>query len=328
MAQALHIAVDPDSRPQTQDTRRLPSGRLTCQLHLALFAGHTLRTGLPLLYPVSCILYSVFCLLCLSGCTKPEEEAPIWETVKIGDLAPYEGTVPRPPQTLKTVNLEVYVFGVPTTNIKRLDKIRKTFYIRPLRLKSYPSFEADSFQVRFGQGERWTEVQDIVLAAGGQRLANVSLMLPDALPETIAIAGLDRPQSVFFTAPDGSRQAANVGPGVLGLRVQAETIPGAKGQCSVTAYPVFSPPTRRTVPALNLRAKLREFPFTTAAFGLNMAPGDFVYLGPKESFADQTTLGGLFFGNPRGSLFFGKTEGAEFKPSLRVFLLLCTGVNY
>jgi hypothetical protein len=295
---------------------------------LALFAGQTLRTGLPLLYPVSCILSSVFCLLCLSGCPKPEAETPIWETVKIGDLAPYEGTKAAVPQTLKTVNLDVYVFEVPAVNISKLDRIRKTFYIRPLRLKSYPSFDADSFQVRFGQGERWKEMQDIVLAAGGQRAANVSLMLPDALPETIAVAGLDRPQSVFFTAPDGSRQAANIGPGVLGLRVQAETIAGAKGQCSVTAFPVFSPPTQRAVPQLNLRAKLREFPFTTAAFGLNMAPGDFVYLGPKEYSADQTALGGLFFSNPRGSLFFGKTEAAEFKPGVRVFLLLCTGMNY
>jgi len=264
----------------------------------------------------------------LSGCTEPEGDVPIWETVKIGDLAPYEGTKATALQTLKTVNLDVYVFEVPAVNISKLDRIRKTFYIRPLRLKSYPSFDADSFQVRFGQGERWKEVQDIVLAAGGQRVANVSLMLPDALPETIAVAGLDRPQSVFFTAPDGSRQAANIGPGVLGLRVQAETIAGAKGQCSVTAFPVFSPPTQRAVPQLNLRAKLREFPFTTAAFGLNMAPGDFVYLGPKEYSADQTALGGLFFSNPRGSLFFGKTEAAEFKPGVRVFLLLCTGMNY
>lgn len=276
-----------------------------------------------------CLLFSVLCSLFLCGCGEPAPEVPVWEKVKIGDLAPYEGTRPAPPQMLKSVNLEVHVFEVPADNINKLDKIRKTFFVRPLRLKSYPSFEADSFLVRFGQGERWRDIQDIVAAAGGQRAANVvSLMLPDALPETIAVAGLDRPQSVFFTAADGSRQAANIGPGVLGLRVQAETIPGAKGQCSVTAYPVFSPPARRTVPQLNLRAKMREFPFTTAAFGLNMAPGDFIYLGPKEYLADQAALGGLFFSNPQGSLFLSKTEPAEFKPSVRVFLLLCTGISY
>jgi hypothetical protein len=300
MARAFHIAVDADL-PRNPDR---------------------------LLSPVSCLLFSVICLFTLSGCPKPDEETPIWETVKIGDLAPYEGTKPLPQPALKAVNLDVYIFEVPAANVHKLDRIRKSFYIRPLRLRSYPSFEADSFQVRFGQGERWREIQDIVQAAGGQRAANVSLMLPDAMPETVAIAGLDRPQSVFFTSSDGVKQAANIGPGVLGLRVQAETIPDAKGQCSVSAYPVFSPPTHRAVPQLNLRAKLREFPFTTAAFGLTMAPGDFVYLGPKEYLTDQTTLGGLFFSNPRGSLFFGKTEAAEFKPCTRIFLLFCTGINY
>ena len=305
MARAIHIAVDKDSRLQT------PGGSL------AGLVSWVWRLG-----------SGVLACFCLSGCPQAQDEVPIWETVKIGDLAPYEGDRPAAPETLKTVNLDVYIFEVPGMNVHKLDRIRKTFYVRPLRLKNYPSFEADSFQIRFGQGERWKEIQDLVLAAGGQRVANVSLMLPDAMPETIAVAGLDRPQSVFFTAPDGSRQAANIGPGVLGLRVQAETIPGAKGQCSVSAYPVFSPPTHRAVPELNLRAKLREFPFTTAAFGLTMSPGDFVYLGPKQYLTDPTTLGGLFFSNPKGNLFFGKTEAAEFKPCTRVFLLFCTGINY
>lgn len=275
-----------------------------------------------------CLLSSVFCLLGLSGCTEPESEVPIWEQVKIGDLAPYEGERTPQPPTVKTVNLDVYIFETPADNLDKLDRIRKTFYIRPLRLKSYPSFDSDGFMVRFGQGERWGQIQDIVLGAGGQRVANVSLALPDALSETIAVAGLDRPQSIFFTAPDGSKQAANIGPGVLGLRIKAETIPGTRGRCSVTAYPVFSPPTQRAVPLLTLRAKLREFPFTTAAFGLNMQPGDFVYLGPKEYLSDQTSLGGLFFSNPQGRLFFGKAEAAEFKPAVRVFLLLCKRVSY
>jgi len=320
MARAIHIEVDQDSRHKTPERTR-DDGRRTRD---ESFIVSRFRLLSSVIRHLSCVI----CLLTLSGCPQPQDQAPIWETVKIGDLAPYEGDRPAAPETLKTVNLDVYIFEVPGMNVHKLDRIRKTFYVRPLRLKNYPSFEADSFQIRFGQGERWKEIQDLVLAAGGQRVANVSLMLPDAMPETIAVAGLDRPQSVFFTAPDGSRQAANIGPGVLGLRVQAETIPGAKGQCSVSAYPVFSPPTHRAVPELNLRAKLREFPFTTAAFGLTMSPGDFVYLAPKQYLIDQTTLGGLFFSNPKGSLFFGKTEAAEFKPCTRVFLLFCTGINY
>ncbi len=305
MVRASHIAVSSDPRLQTPD-----SG-------VSRFRSWVL--GLA-----SCVLTCLF----LSGCGEPQDTEPVWEKVKIGDLAPYGGGKTQQPQTTKTINLDVHIFEVPTDNIEKLERIRKTFYVKPLRLRNYASFTSDSFLVRFGPRERWQEIQDLLLAADGQRIANVSLMLPDAIAQTIAVIGLDRPQSLFFTATDGSRQAANVGPGVLGLRIQAETIPGARGLASVTAFPVFSLPTERAVPELDVRAKMREFPFTTAAFGLNMVPGDFVYLGPKEYLSDQTALGGLFFSNPKGRLFFSKTKPPEFKPAVRVFLIFCTGLNY
>jgi hypothetical protein len=101
--------------------------------------------------------------------------------------------------------------------------------------------------------------------------------------------------------------------------------------CNVDACPVFSPPKlSSSIPQLTARAKLREFPFTSAAFGLRMSPGDFVFLGPKKYVSDQTALGGLFFSKPKGSLFFGATERKEpeRKPAIRIFLLVCTGINY
>jgi len=57
-------------------------------------------------------------------------------------------------------------------------------------------------------------------------------------------------------------------------------------------------------------------------------PGDFVFLAPKEYVSDQTALGGLFFSNPRGGLFFSKTKSPEYKSAVRIFLLVCTGINY
>jgi hypothetical protein len=87
---------------------------------------------------------------------------------------------------------------------------------------------------------------------------------------------------------------------------------------------------RGTIPQLDARAKLREFPFSAAAFGLKMSPGDFILLGPKEYISDQTALGGLFFSNPKGSLFLNETERKplERKPAVRIFLLVCTRINY
>lgn len=278
------------------------------------------------------LLSSIFCILfffsCLSGCSKPEPELPIWETVKIGDLAP-EGTGKKQKvEILKMTRLDVHIYEIPADNINELDKIRKRLFVRPLQLKDYNAFNANSFMVRFGQVDIWQQVNNWLIEAEGRNISNVSLMLADGEAQTIAIAGLDRPQSISYTAVNGSQEGANVGPGVFGLRVNAEKVPGSRGVCNLVAYPVFSPPTESAIPQLKELGKLREFPFTCAAFGLKISPGDFVFLAPKEYISDQTTLGGLFFSNPRNSLFFSKTKAPEYKPAVRVFLLVCTGINY
>ena len=278
-----------------------------------------------------CILNSVFCVLfsafCLFGCTKPEQQ-PIWEQVKIGDLAPYNTGKTTQGQLLKKTKLDVHIFEIPADNLSEVDKIRKKLFIRPLQLKDYEAFNANSFLVRFGQVDLWRQTNDWLLAAEGRNIANVSLMLADGQAQTVTIAGLDRPQTILYTAANGSSEGANVGPGIFGLRIKAEKIPGSRGGCDLVAYPVFSPPTQSTIRQLDTLGKLREFPFTSAAFGLKMSPGDFVFLAPKEYVSDQTALGGLFFSNPRGGLFFSKTKSPEYKSAVRIFLLVCTGINY
>lgn len=291
-------------------------------LHRTLNAER--RTGF-LLSPVFCVLCSVFYL---AGCAEPEPERPIWEKVKIGDLAPYDvGKTPQA-QLLKMTKLDVYIFEIPAENIGELDKIRKKLFIRPLQLKDYEAFNANSFMVRFGQVDMWKQANDWLIGAEGRNIAIVSLLLADGQAQTIAIAGLDRPQTIFYTASNGSREGANVGPGVFGLRIKAEKIPGSRGVCDLVAYPVFTPLMESTIPQLDALGKLREFPFTSAAFGLKMSPGDFVFLAPKEYVGDLTALGGLFFSNPRGGLFFSKTKAPEYKSAVRIFLLVCTGINY
>ncbi|KPL19398.1 MAG: hypothetical protein AMJ75_12630 [Phycisphaerae bacterium SM1_79] len=298
-------------RLKTSDQRRLYSAPLT-----SLGAGF-------------CILSSVLLCLFLAGCSEPKE-GPVWEKVKIGDLAPYRPDKPPPSPLLETTTLDVHIFEMPAENISKLDKIRKTLFVRPLRLSNYNAFNANSFSVRFGQIRMWNEIVANLLAADGQRIANVSLMLPDGQAETIAVAGLNGPRTVFYPSVHGSSEAANIGPGVLGLRIKAEKIPRSPGVCDVVAYPVFSLPARSAIPQLNVRMKRREFAFTAAAFGLKMRPGDFVLLGPKEYVSDQSALGSLFFSNPEGSLFFGKTQRKlpERKPAVRIFLLVCTRINY
>ena len=151
-------------------------------------------------------------------------------------------------------------------------------------------------------------------------------MLPDGQSETIAITGLNAPGKIHFTGISGLREEVNVGPGIFGLLVKAEKIRDEKGACNITAYPVIFPMTKSMIPKIDAHVKLREFSFTSAAFGLKMSRGDFIYLGPKEYISDQTALGGLFFSNPQGSLFSSKDERTlpERKPAVRIYLLVCT----
>ena len=290
------------------------------------------RTGFILISVPSTLLRAGICLLflvfSLFGCAEPESEMPIWETVKIGDLAPQDGGKTQKAELLKMTRLDVHIFEIPADNIDEIDKIRKKLFIRPLQLKDYKAFSANSFLVRFGQVDLWRQTNDWLLGAEGRNIAKVSLMLADGQAQTITITGLDRPQPIYYTGADSSIQGANVGPGIFGLRIKAEKIPGSRGVCDLVAYPVFSPPMQSAIPQLDAIGKLREFPFTSAAFGLKMSPGDFVFLAPKEYISDQTALGGLFFSNPRGGLFFSKTKEPEYKPAVRIFLLVCTGINY
>ena len=307
MIRAFQIAVVSEDRGQRSENR----GQRT-----------------ELLTSVFCLLTSVFCLL--AGCAGPEEE-PIWENVKIGDLAPRRGGKPPSVRLIKTINFDLHIFEIPAENIDKLDDTRKTLYTKPLRFNSLHAFGANSFSVCFGQIRMLDEIYNLLLAANGKIITKVSLMLADGQTETIAITRLDGPRTIFFTSTYGSREGASVGPGILALRIKTQKIPGLRGVCNVTVYPVYSPPIiKSAIPQLDARTKLREFPFSAAAFELKMGPGDFVLLGPKEYVSDQTALGGLFFSNPKGSLFFSKTERKppERKPAVRIFLLVCTRTNY
>ncbi len=265
----------------------------------------------------------------LIGCTPAEKQKPIWETVKIGDIAPAQaGKLPVKP--LKTINFDAHIFEIPAENVGKLKDIWQTLYTKPLRFNNYNAFKDNLFSVRFGQIEMWNKILDLLRAAGGQRIVKVSLLLPDGQPSDVAVTGLNSQQTISYVSTDGSRETAPIGPGVLVLRIKAQKIPASRGVCDLIAYPVFVPPIRPAIPQLAARARLREFSFGCAGFGLKMGPGDFVVLGPEKYVSDQTALDGLFFSKPEGSMFFSETERKppERKPAVRVFLLVCTGINY
>ncbi len=281
----------------------------------------------------SLVLASILGLvIAVAGCptaARRQQEERIWEGVKLGELAPPPGDRLPAPQFLGTVNMSVYVMELPADSVDRLDDIWHDLVPGTIRMNSYNAFSNNSFRVKFGRMEIWDRIQELLTEAGGQQAATTSLVVPDNDTTDLPIANLLVARRITFVGNNLSKQVVNVGPGVLTLRLRAEPIPGARGIRKIIAYPVHTLPVAGTIPELQLQARRQEFYFAPAAFALQMSPGDFVVLGPDEYSGERITLGGLFFNNPEGTLFFNpsKRTPPQHKPAVRVYILLCTGIT-
>lgn len=250
----------------------------------------------------------------LTSCKAPEKNEPIWQQVKISDLAPSSGAKDGRGRLLKTINLDIHIFEMPAEDTNALNYVWQMMYTKPLQFNDYDAFCANSFSVGFGQIQMWNTIANVLRGAGSEHIETVSLLLPDGETNDFTIARLNKEQTVFYISSASSMEGATIGPGKLALRIKVEKIPGSRGVCLVNAQPVFTPPIQSPIPQLAERAKAAEFLFTSAGFGLKMSPGDFVLLGPKKYIGHQITLGSLFFSRPKP------------KPAVRMFLLLCTRI--
>lgn len=286
-------------------------------------------TNLYLMIRVFQIAFLISLAFRAGGCNGTEGE-PIWERVKITDLAPSDNVKHAGPQQLKTLNFNVYIFEMPAENVSTLVDVWPMVYAQPLRFNNIDAFSSNSFLAGFGQIRMWDKIADLLRSSDGIQVGTVSLLLPDGQSNDVAVGVLGKEKTVLYTSENGSMKRVKLGQGKLGLRIQAEKIPAFRGLCKVSVLPVFSPPRRRSIPLFSGREKSGEFLFTSAGFSLKMAPGDFVLIGPGKYDSEQETLGGLFFSKPQGSLFFNELErkGPELKPSVRLFLLVCIGINY
>ncbi len=278
----------------------------------------------------TCQIAAVFCLaLWVTGCHKQPSDNPLLDNIKIGQLAPNDQN-DRRDAILKTINFDLYVFEMPADNIEALEEIRSTLSVQPFKYSSRLAFSANSFSVYYGRIKLLKTVNDLLKTASAQKATTMSLILNEGQEQTITITAMNFPQVVYFNSSSGLKEGAHIGPGILGLRIKAEKTETANVSCNVTAFPVFALPSGNTIPELNDRVKLREFPFTAAAFGLKMGAGDFIFLAPEKYTGSQPDyLSSLFFNIPGGSLFFAenKRKAPELKPSIRIFLLVCTWID-
>ena len=278
-----------------------------------------------------CVAALILWIVGGTGCkTAPKEERQIWQQVKIGDLAPTMREKDREKANFfATVQMEIRVLELPGENVNQLDDLWRQLSPKLVFTSSYNAFTDNAFRVKSGRVETLEKIQKVLAEAGAQRTATLSLAIPDNDTSDLPITDLPIGRTIAFVGNNLASQTVNVGPGSLVLRLRAEPIPWARGVRKIIAYPTYTLPTSSAIPQLHLMARKNEFYFAPAAFAIQMGPGDLVVLGPDTYTGEQLTLGGLFFNNPQGRLFFdpAKADPPQFKPGARVYVLICRGIS-
>jgi len=275
---------------------------------------------------------SLLLLLCLPACNNQHQDQPIWQQIKIGDLAAVQDPN-QTPQPLKGIGIKMFVLEMPADNVEDLSQIWDVTYKQPFLLASPTAFKANSFAVGFGQIHMWHAIAQLLDKAGAKRVATRTMLLAHGQTSDYEIIPLPTEQTVFYVDTDGQRTGIHVGPGKLVLRIKAEQVPGIRGLASVTSQPVFVPRVKILLPFLARQAKANEFEFVPAAFKLRTSPGDFFLLGPAAYTTDRLNLASRLFYKPQGSLFFVPSEQnpavgkLELLPAVRLFLVACSGIN-
>ena len=255
----------------------------------------------------------LFMAMTILGC-QPQNNRPIWEETKIGDLAPKRITKDPYSQFVKATNIDVYIIEIPVENITVLNDIWSKLYTKPLRFNNYSAFTSNSFVVGFGQLPMWSEIRQMLLDSGGRKTETVSILIPDGQFDTLEIVRLDNEQTIFYTSNQNALESVTIGPGTLGLSLKSERIPGSRGIRQISVKPLFKPLLTSRIPQLARFEELGRFSFGSAGFTLKMGPGDFIFLGPEKYIEHQKSLGSLLFSIPRK------------KPMVRIFLFVCSNI--
>ncbi len=256
-----------------------------------------------------CTLLLALASFLLAGCPAPEKP-PIWKDVKIGDLAPH---VPPPPNqpSPEIINLDIYVFEIPSNDVNTLDNIWPLLYTQPLRFNSYNAFAMNLFAAGFGQPQNWNKIADILRNTGARRAERNSLVLLNGQPKDVPITAIDSEKTIFYTSVSHKSEGVTIGPGAFTLRIKMRKIPGQRGVCNMSVQPVFIPSGEFLLPSQKETYTAGTFAFDALGFESQISPGSFLLLGPRKYTADKSGLAGVFF-------------STDFpRPAAKLYLLVC-----
>lgn len=254
-------------------------------------------------------------LTVLAGCGGPEEP-PVWEKLKIGDLAPTGPGKQAQSQALRMINFDVITFEMPAGKTGSLEESWSSLNSEVFRFNDPNAFAANSFRIGAGPVRVLETTFTLLRAAGGRRTATTSLLIPNAGSETINLTRIGTKTSISFISGTQLPEQVDIGPGYLGLQISAGRLSDSASMCSVQMLPLFFPSTQGLPPRLAERVRANQVRFTPLQVQLKMRRGDFVLLAPRQHAGDPSTLCGLFFGKGSNKRIF------------RAYLLICTSFTW
>jgi hypothetical protein len=255
-----------------------------------------------------------FAIILLTGCGEGKKEKATWKGINIGELAPAASKGQRGVQLLKTINFKAYILELPAENISALDAVWPMLYTRPVQFNDSYAFKANLFSIGVGQVTVWDKIAEQLNDAGAKVVKTEVLLLTPGEPDDLIFAALMDKKDIYYISGEGSWEGATIGPGTVGLRIKAERISGSRGICEVDVQPVFSLAISEPTWLRDSGEKSSDLLFTAVGFKLKISLGDFILLGPQQSFKDKTTLGGVFF------------SGAGREATFRTYLLVCADI--
>lgn len=272
-----------------------------------------------------CLLALAYIMTVFAGCKQPVQEPPIWDKVKIGDLAPGP-SADRGVSEFNALNIEIHVYSIPVQNLKKTRDLWEPLRLKGLRYENQQAFEANGFRAARARITAWDTLVSALSRVQAQKLRTVSFLLSQGYENDLPLANLSARQDVTFTGIDETARRILIGPGTIAWRLRVERVRASPKESRLTAYPVFKLAGVSPMPYQTSLTESSQIAFLSAAFTVRMGYGDLIVLGPRESLGAASSLGGLFFGIPN-HLFLGldKNEPVKSCPAVRVFVLTCSG---
>ncbi len=254
-------------------------------------------------------------ILILYGCGKQSRSKPVYEQVKIYELAP-SPSVTSQPQMRGLIELDTYIFELPTTNFPLLEDLWNTkLSDSMLRYRSAEAFKASGFVAGVGTMETWNEIGQILRSAESRKTRTVSLLLSENQSDYVPVASIESERTVFYARADGKIAGLSVSKGMAAFHVKAQGIPATRGAFRLSLQPVFRKPLASRIKQLAGKKNYEDTTFDSIGFEMQMSPGQFVLVGPGEYGTEQMSLSGLFFRHSKP------------RPLVRIYLILCRNIN-